>query len=409
MAAWTLLTRHAQNVRLALFIASCYQMNGFAPVRQAFAAEMSMVEPAVTKAGAPGPWDNPMGTDGFEFVEYTAPDAGALGGLFERLGFAAVARHRSKNVTLYRQGDVNFIVNAEPESFAQAFARLHGPSVCAIAFRVRDAAEAYRRALAQGARPVAGKVGPMELNIPAIEGIGGSLLYLVDRYGDHTIYDVDFLPLAPGGQPPAGAGLVAIDHLTHNVHQGRMAEWGRFYERLFNFREIRYFDIEGKLTGLRSKAMTSPCGKIRIPINESADERSQIAEYLTAYRGEGIQHIALATADIHATVATLRARGVAFQDVPDTYYDAVDARLPGHGEDLARLRRDRILIDGAPASGGGLLLQIFTATMIGPIFFEIIERKGNEGFGEGNFRALFESIERDQIRRGVLSDEDGHG
>ncbi|HEV2549668.1 MAG TPA: 4-hydroxyphenylpyruvate dioxygenase [Stellaceae bacterium] len=347
-------------------------------------------------------WDNPAGTDGFEFVEYTAPDAAALGALFDRMGFRAVARHRSKAVTLYRQGDVNFIVNAEPESFAQAFARLHGPSVCAIAFRVRDAAKAYQHALARGAKPVASKIGPMELNIPAIEGIGGSLLYLVDRYGEHTIYDVDFVPLPGSDAASSGVGLTAIDHLTHNVHQGRMIEWARFYERLFNFREIRYFDIEGKLTGLRSKAMTSPCGKIRIPINESADERSQVEEYLAAYHGEGIQHIALATADIVAAVERLRTQGIAFMDVPDAYYEQVDARVPGHGEDLARLKRNRVLIDGAPTSGGGVLLQIFTNTMIGPIFFEIIERKGNDGFGEGNFRALFESIELDQIRRGVL-------
>jgi len=369
---------------------------------------MSVVDKAKSQAaptagGTTDLWDNPMGTDGFEFVEYTAPDAAALGRLFERLGFAAVARHRSKAVTLYRQGDVNFIVNAEPESFAQAFARLHGPSVCAMAFRVHDAAKAYRRALELGAKPVAGKVGPMELNIPAIEGIGGSLIYLVDRYGDHSIYDVDFMPLPAGNVPPVGAGLSRIDHLTHNVHQGRMAEWAGFYEKLFNFREIRYFDIEGKLTGLRSKAMTSPCGKIRIPINESADDRSQIAEYLAAYHGEGIQHIALASDDIYGTVERLRTAGIAFMTVPDTYYEQVEHRLPGHGEDLERLKRQRILIDGAPTAGGGLLLQIFTDTMIGPIFFEIIQRKGNEGFGEGNFRALFESIELDQIRRGVLN------
>jgi 4-hydroxyphenylpyruvate dioxygenase len=348
-------------------------------------------------------WDNPMGTDGFEFVEYTGPDPAQLAALFERMGFVAAARHRSKNVTLYKQGDVNFILNAEPESFAQAFARLHGPSVCALAFRVNDAAKAYDRALSLGAKPVHGKVGPMELNIPAIEGIGGSLIYLVDRYGDHTIYDVDFVPLT-AERSPAGVGLASVDHLTHNVHRGRMALWAEFYERLFNFREIRYFDIEGKLTGLRSKAMTSPCGQIRIPINESADDKSQIAEYLDAYRGEGIQHIALATNDIYSTVEALRARGIDFMAVPDTYYEAVDTRLPGHGEDLARLQRDSILIDGAPTQGQGLLLQIFTETVIGPIFFEIIQRKGNEGFGEGNFRALFESIERDQIRRGVLTE-----
>src|SRR5947207_11051922 len=322
------------------------------------------------------------------------------------MGFVAAARHRSKNVTLYKQGDVNFILNAEPESFAQAFARLHGPSICAIAFRVKNVAYAYERAISLGAKPVHGKVGPMELNIPAIEGIGGSLVYLVDRYGEHTIYDVDFHPLTPkipAGKAPPGVGLTGIDHLTHNVHRGRMALWAEFYERLFNFREIRYFDIEGKLTGLKSKAMTSPDGKIRIPINESADDKSQIAEYLAAYHGEGIQHIALAAADIYRTVETLRERDVAFMAVPETYYEAVDARLPGHGEDLARLKRDQILIDGAPAQGQGLLLQIFTETVIGPIFFEIIERKGNEGFGEGNFSALFESIERDQIRRGVLT------
>ena len=346
-------------------------------------------------------WDNPMGTDGFEFVEYTGPDPQALAALFERMGFVAAARHRSKNVTLYKQGEVNFILNAEPESFAQAFARLHGPSVCAIAFRVADAAKAYERAISLGAKPVHGKVGPMELNIPAIEGIGGSLIYLVDRYGERTIYDVDFIPLADTAAP--GVGLTGIDHLTHNVHRGRMQLWAEFYERLFNFREIRYFDIEGRLTGLRSKAMTSPDGHIRIPINESADDKSQIAEYLEAYHGEGIQHIALATQNIYASVEALRQRAISFMAVPDTYYEAVDARVPGHSEDLARLELDRILIDGAPRAGQGLLLQIFTETVIGPIFFEIIQRKGNEGFGEGNFRALFESIERDQIRRGVLA------
>ena len=347
-------------------------------------------------------WDNPMGTDGFEFVEYTGPDPQALAALFERVGFVAAARHRSKNVTLYKQGDVNFILNAEPESFAQAFARLHGPSVCAIALRVADAAKAYERAISLGAKPVHGKVGPMELNIPAIEGIGGSLIYLVDRYGERTIYDVDFTPLVAAMGAP-GVGLTSIDHLTHNVHRGRMQRWAEFYERLFNFREVRYFDVEGKLTGLHSKAMTSPDGRIRIPINESADDKSQIAEYLEAYHGEGIQHIALATVDIYSSVEALRGRAISFMSVPDTYYEAIDARVPGHREDLARLKRDRILIDGAPAEGQGLLLQIFTETVIGPIFFEIIQRKGNEGFGEGNFRALFESIERDQIRRGVLA------
>ena len=347
------------------------------------------------------PPDNPMGTDGFEFVEYTAPDPQLLRTLFERLGFPVVARHRSKNVTLHRQGEINFIINAEPESFAQSFARVHGPSACAMAFRVGDAARAYARALSLGAKPGPQSAGPMELNIPCIEGIGGSLIYLVDRYGERSIYDVDFRAVDHRA-PAAGAGLTLIDHLTHNVGRGRMDLWAVFYEKLFNFREIRYFDIEGKLTGLLSRAMTSPCGKIRIPINESQDDKSQIAEYLREYHGEGIQHIALGTNDIYGTVDVLRRHGVAFQETPDTYYDNVAKRVPGHRESVDELRSRRILIDGNPQKGEGVLLQIFTQNVIGPIFFEIIQRKGNEGFGEGNFQALFESIEQDQIRRGVI-------
>ncbi|HUJ02806.1 MAG TPA: 4-hydroxyphenylpyruvate dioxygenase [Rhizomicrobium sp.] len=347
-------------------------------------------------------WDNPVGTDGFEFVEYTAPDVAALHALFERMGFRAVARHRSKAVTLYRQGGVNFIVNAEPDSHGSRFAKAHGPSACAMAFRVKDAAAAYRKLIGLGAVPFTNQVGPMELNIPAIEGIGGSVIYLVDRYGDRSIYDVDFVPTDPAkGLAHAGAGLTEIDHVTHNVFRGHMDQWAGFYERLFNFREIRYFDIEGKLTGLKSRAMTSPDGKIRIPINESADDKSQIEEYLHLYHGEGIQHIALAATGIYKSVETLKARGVAFQDTPDTYYERLDNRINGHGEDVSRLKQDRILIDGSKEQG--LLLQIFTQNAIGPIFFEIIQRKGNEGFGEGNFRALFESIEADQVRRGVLT------
>ncbi len=364
------------------------------------------------------PWENPMDTDGFEFIEYAAPDPAALGRVFEQMGFVPIARHRHKDVTLFRQGEINFIINAEPDSFAQRFARQHGPSICAIAFRVRDAAAAYRRALELGAWGFDSKSGPMELNIPAIKGIGDSLIYFVDRWrgkdgllaggiGDISIYDVDFVSLPGAESNPEGFGLTYVDHLTHNVHRGRMKEWAEFYERLFNFREVRYFDIEGKLTGLKSKAMTSPCGKIRIPINESSDDKSQIAEYLDLYHGEGIQHIALGTADIYRTVESMQANGVVFQDTIDTYFDLVDKRLPNHHEPLAELRRLRILIDGATHQGAPdeLLLQIFTQTVIGPIFFEIIQRKGDEGFGEGNFRALFESIELDQVRRGVLKDD----
>jgi 4-hydroxyphenylpyruvate dioxygenase len=352
-----------------------------------------------------------MGTDGFEFVEYAAPDPEAMGALFERLGFSAIARHRHKKVTLYRQGEINFIVNAEPDSFAQRFARLHGPSICAIAFRVQDAAAAYKRALELGAWGLDKQAGPMELNIPAIKGIGDSLIYLVDRWrgkngahagdiGNISIYDVDFEPINGAGQNPLGHGLKHIDHLTHNVHRGRMNEWAEFYARLFEFREVRYFDLEGQVTGIKSKAMTSPCGKIRIPINEEGNEaQGQIQEYLESYRGEGIQHIALSSDDLQRTVDALVASGIKLLDTPDTYYELVDSRIPGHGESLEALKSRRILIDGAP---GDLLLQIFSENQLGPIFFEFIQRKGNQGFGEGNFKALFESIELDQIRRGVV-------
>jgi 4-hydroxyphenylpyruvate dioxygenase len=341
---------------------------------------------------------NPMHTDGFEFVEYAAPDPEHLRKLFQNMGLPAVARHRSKNVTLHRQGDINFIINAEHDSFAQRFARAHGPCACAMAFRVADAAFAYNRALELGAKPGPVTAGPMELNIPSIEGIGGSLIYLVDRYGERTIYDVDFVPVTPTST--TDTGLVRIDHLTHNVKRGNMNLWAGFYERLFNFREIRYFSIEGKETGLFSRALTSPCGKIRIPINESQDDKSQIEEYLNEYKGEGIQHIALGTNDIYRAVDALRKLGVEFQDTPATYYEGVNSRVAGHEEELTDLEVRSILIDGSAASG--ILLQIFTKNVIGPIFFEIIQRKGNDGFGEGNFQALFESIELDQKRRGVI-------
>jgi 4-hydroxyphenylpyruvate dioxygenase len=344
--------------------------------------------------------ENPMRTDGFEFVEYAAPDAEHLRRLFDNMALPTVARHRSKDVTLHRQRDVSFIVNAEHDSFAQRFARAHGPCACAIAFRVGDAARAYARALELGARPGPITAGPMELNIPSIEGIGGSLIYLVDRYGEKTIYDVDFVPVTTAARMDTDLGLVRIDHLTHNVRRGNMNTWAGFYEKLFNFREIRYFSIEGKETGLFSRALTSPCGKIRIPINESQDDKSQIEEYLNEYKGEGIQHIALGTDDIYRTVDALRARGIEFQDTPSTYYEGIDARVVGHRETLSELQRRSILIDGDAASG--ILLQIFTKNAIGPIFFEIIQRKGNDGFGEGNFQALFESIELDQKRRGAI-------
>ena len=368
-----------------------------------------MNKPLSTEAGAA--WDNPMGTDGFEFIEYAAPDPKAMGAVFERMGFKAIARHRHKNVLLYRQGGINFILNAEPDSFAQRFARQHGPSVCAIAFRVQDAKAAYERAISLGAWGYAHTSAPGELNIPAIKGIGASIIYFIDKWrgkhgaqpgdiGNIGFYDVDFEALPGAELNPAGHGLTYIDHLTHNVHRGRMAEWAGFYERLFNFREVRYFDIEGQATGVKSKAMTSPCGKIRIPINEEGNEKAgQIQEYLDLYQGEGIQHIALGSSDLLATVDALQFAGMKLLSTGDTYYELLDARIPGHGEDVAALRARNILMDGKP---GDLLLQIFSENQLGPIFFEFIQRKGNQGFGEGNFKALFESIELDQMRRGVL-------
>ena len=356
-------------------------------------------------------WDNPMGTGGFEFIEYAAPDPEAMAALFVRMGFTAIARHRHKNVTLYRQGGINFILNAEADSFAQRFARLHGPSICAIAFRVQDAAKAYRRALDLGAWGFDAKSGPGELNIPAIKGIGDSLIYLIDRWrgkngaqdgeiGNIGFFDVDFEPLPGAALNPKGNGLTYIDHLTHNAYRGRMNEWAGFYERLFNFRENRYFDIEGQVTGVKSKAMSSPCGKIRIPINEEGNDKpGQIQEYLSAYHGEGIQHVALGSSDVYATVDAMRAAGIKLLDTNDTYFELIDARIPGHGEPLDELKKRKILVDG---KAGALLLQIFSENQLGPIFFEFIQRKGDQGFGEGNFKALFESIELDQMRRGVL-------
>ncbi len=350
---------------------------------------------------------NPIGTDGFEFVEYTAPTPEGieqLRALFSAMGFTETARHRSKEVWLFQQHDINFVLNGSPSGQVREFGERHGPSACAMAFRVRNAAQAAAYVEAQGAKLVGSHANFGELNIPCVEGIGGSLLYLVDRYGDQSIYDVDFDFIEGRSANDNAVGLKEIDHLTHNVERGHMDLWSSFYERIAGFREIRYFDIEGKLTGLLSRAMTAPCGKIRIPINESADDQSQIEEFIREYHGEGIQHIALSSDDIYATVRQLRARGVDFMQTPDTYYEKVEQRVPGHGEPLKQLRELNILIDGSPGDDG-ILLQIFTNTVIGPIFFEIIQRKGNQGFGEGNFRALFESIEEDQLRRGVLKEE----
>ena len=355
--------------------------------------------------------DNPMGLMGFEFVEFAAPSRGVLEPVFKAMGFEHVATHRSKDVLLFRQGGINFIINHEPRSAAAYFAAEHGPSACGMAFRVKDSHKAYARALELGAQPIEIPTGPMELRLPAIKGIGGAPLYLIDRFDQgRAIYDIDFDWVAGAERHPAGHGLKLIDHLTHNVYRGRMAHWAGFYERLFNFREIRFFDIQGEHTGLTSKAMTAPDGQIRIPLNEeSARGSGQIEEYLMQFNGEGIQHIALLTDDLIATVDSLQLAGVPLMTAPnDIYYEQLQTRLPGHGQPVAELQARGILLDGSTdqvARGGQprLLLQIFSQTQLGPVFFEFIQRQGDDGFGEGNFKALFESIERDQVRRGVLA------
>ena len=352
-------------------------------------------------------FENPMQLMGFEFVEFASPVPGLLESAFSMMGFAKVARHRSKDVTLFRQGGINFIVNNEPGSAAAYFAAEHGPSACGMAFRVKDAHQAYSRALALGAQPLDMPVGPMELRLPAIKGIGGAPLYLIDRFEEgKSIYDIDFEFIEGVDRHPAGTGLKVIDHLTHNVYRGRMAYWAAFYEKLFNFREIRYFDIKGEYTGLTSKAMSAPDGKIRIPLNEESSKGAgQIEEFLMQFNGEGIQHIALSTDNLIATLDLLKAADLPLMTAPPaTYYDMLEGRLPGHGEVVADLQARGILLDGVTTDGQQrLLLQIFSSTMLGPVFFEFIQRKGDEGFGEGNFKALFESIERDQIKRGVLT------
>ena len=352
-------------------------------------------------------FENPMGIDGFEFVEFAAPagQAHLLHDYFRKLGFSQVARHKTRPISTYRQGDCTFLINEDPDSFAARFAAEHGPSACGFAIRVKKLAEWARvQALKNGAESFdAADELTKAVAAPVIKGIGGCMLYIVDRYDETgTIHDPDYEFLPGVDRMPTGFGLTFIDHLTHNLYHGNMAKWADYYERLFNFHEIRYFDIKGAKTGLLSKAMTAPDGMVRIPLNESSDPKSQINEYLEAYNGEGIQHIACFTDNIYDTVEAMRAVGVEFLDTPDTYFDVIDQRVPNHGEDVARLARNKILIDADVETHQRKLLQIFTTNAVGPIFFEIIQRKGNEGFGEGNFQALFESIERDQMKRGFL-------
>lgn len=349
---------------------------------------------------------NPAGTNGFDFLEFTTLQPEVLKKQFIDMGFTPVAQHNSADVTLFQQNDIRFIINTAPQGVAKKFASQHGPSVSAMGFLVEDAKAAFDHAIQHGGKAYTPSAAEKIYDMPAIHGVGGSLIYFVDYKNKEANYKHHFTPLAEATQAAQNqAGLTYIDHVTHNLHRGNMDVWAEFYENIFNFKEIRYFDIEGKLTGLKSRAMTSPCGKIRIPLNESSDDKSQIEEFLKDFNGEGIQHIALGSNHIYNTVEKLRSQGLEFLDTPDTYYELLDKRLPNHGEDAARLQKNRILVDGTTQPSPKLLLQIFTKNMLGPVFFEIIQRKGDEGFGEGNFRALFESIELDQIKRGVLKAE----
>lgn len=346
--------------------------------------------------------ENPAGTDGFEFVEFAHPDPMELRTLFTKMGYVMVARHKSQAIELWQQGDITYVLNAEPDSFAAEFVVEHGPCAPSMGWRVADAQKAFDHAVAKGAKPYvgAGKV----LDVPAIYGIGGSLIYFVDQYYDTSPYNDTFEWLQQS--KPRGVGFYYLDHLTHNVFKGNMDTWFKFYQELFNFREIRFFDIEGKFTGLFSRALTSPCGRIRIPINEDRGETGQIVAYLKKYKGEGIQHIAVGARDIYGATDAIADNGLKFMPgPPETYYALSKERVTGHEEPLERMQKHGILIDGEGVIDGGetkILLQIFSKTVIGPIFFEFIERKGDDGFGEGNFQALFESIEQEQIASGDL-------
>lgn len=346
--------------------------------------------------------ENPAGTDGFEFVEFAHPEPQVLRELFTKMGYTHTATHKTKAIELWQQGDVTYILNAEPESFAARFVDLHGPCAPSMGWRVVDAQHAFEHAVSKGAEPYEG--ADKTLDVPAIKGIGGSLIYFIDTYYETSPYNEEFNWVTSAN--PEGVGFYYLDHLTHNVFKGNMDTWFKFYGDLFNFREIRFFDIEGKFTGLFSRALTSPCGRIRIPINEDRGEKGQIVAYLKKYNGEGIQHIAVGAHNIYDATDAISERGIQFMPGPNqTYYEASRERVHGHEEPLDRMMKHGILIDGEGVIDGGetrILLQIFSKTVIGPIFFEFIERKGDDGFGEGNFKALFESIEQEQINSGEL-------
>lgn len=339
-----------------------------------------------------------MGLRGIEFVEFASDKPEILERIFFDFGFSKNARHLSKKVDLFEQGDIHFLVNREPGSFSWNFTKLHGPCISSMGWKVDDPQKAYNEAVKRGARGY--EIGDFYLKgqkIPAIYGIGDSLIYFVPAQKVKYV-DMDFVPLAnPDTREPKG--FVTIDHLTNNVPQGTMGQWADFYKNVFGFTEVRYFDIRGAKTGLTSYALKSPCGSFCIPINEGSEEKSQINEYLREYKGPGVQHIAFLTTDILSTLKKLKGSSIKMLDIDDEYYKTVFERIPNVTEDHSEIRKMNVLVDGDEE---GYLLQIFTKNIIGPIFIEIIQRKNHLSFGEGNFGALFRSIERDQEKRGVL-------
>lgn len=343
---------------------------------------------------------NPVGILGFEFIEFSSPNSDALHKLFQQLGFSRTKSHSGKARDYYNQGDIHFIVTKEPGSFAESFVKLHGPSACATGWRVEDALRAFEVAVARGAKPA--PHADFERNgqkIPAILGVGNSIIYFIDDHKNPKRYEqMGFSALAKPDTVPS-RGFALMDHLTNNVYQGELKPLSEFYKNVFGFEEIRYFDIRGQKTGLLSFALRSPCGSFCIPINEGTEHKSQINEYLREYKGPGIQHIALLTSNIVKTMESLEGADFETLDIDDDYYDEVFQRVPGVVEDHKKIQDYKLLVDGDES---GYLLQIFSQNVIGPIFFEFIQRRGHLGFGEGNFGALFRAIERDQERRGVL-------
>lgn len=338
---------------------------------------------------------NPLGLNGIEFVEFSSAQPNELHKLFIDFGFSKIARHSTQDIDLYRQGSIVMLLNRQPKSFGDQFQKMHGPSISAMGWRFNNPQKAYEEALARGARAcTTGDYRKSDgLPVPAIYGIGDSLIYFVEAnqpIGFTKLQDPTIVP---------EKGFLLIDHLTNNVFKGTMQEWATFYKQIFGFEEVRYFDIKGKKTGLTSYALRSPCGQFCIPINEASEAKSQINEFLEEYHGPGVQHLAFLTRDLTTSIQKLKGTSIETLDIAPGYYEKAFKRVPQVKEDRGLIQDLNILVDG---DSEGYLLQIFTKKLVGPIFIELIQRENHLSFGEGNFQALFDSIERDQEKRGVL-------